>query len=76
MSKARVLRMTIVPVGPPGYFGKQGPIRGAIEDLGLQVMRMRFCPADQICKGRLPVRASRPTYGDAHAKQQGNLHNL
>eukprot|EP00959_Pyramimonas_sp_CCMP1952_P312940 6550503-Pyramimonas_sp.AAC.1 len=43
MTKARALRMTIVLVGPPGYFWKQGPIRDAIEDLALQVMRLRFC---------------------------------
>eukprot|EP00959_Pyramimonas_sp_CCMP1952_P412874 8651752-Pyramimonas_sp.AAC.1 len=43
MSKARALRMTIVLVGPSGYFWKQGPIREVIEDLGLQIMRMRFC---------------------------------
>eukprot|EP00959_Pyramimonas_sp_CCMP1952_P158604 3317533-Pyramimonas_sp.AAC.1 len=43
MSKARASRMTIVLVGPPGYFWKQGPMRDAIEDLDLQVMRMRFC---------------------------------
>eukprot|EP00959_Pyramimonas_sp_CCMP1952_P371415 7777546-Pyramimonas_sp.AAC.1 len=43
MSKARALRMTIVLVGPPGYFWRQGPTRDAIEDLDLQVMRMRFC---------------------------------
>eukprot|EP00959_Pyramimonas_sp_CCMP1952_P114840 2400834-Pyramimonas_sp.AAC.1 len=43
MTEARALRMTIVFVGPPGYFWKQGPIREAIEDLDLQVMRMRFC---------------------------------
>eukprot|EP00959_Pyramimonas_sp_CCMP1952_P439609 9203165-Pyramimonas_sp.AAC.1 len=43
MSKARALRMTIVHVGPPGYFWKKGPIREAIEDVDLEVMRMRFC---------------------------------
>eukprot|EP00959_Pyramimonas_sp_CCMP1952_P227897 4765272-Pyramimonas_sp.AAC.1 len=43
MPEARALRMTIVHAGPPGYFWKQGPTREAIEDLGLQVMRMRFC---------------------------------
>eukprot|EP00959_Pyramimonas_sp_CCMP1952_P209423 4381358-Pyramimonas_sp.AAC.1 len=43
MSKARALRMTIAFVGPLGYFWKQGPLRGAIEDLGCQVRRMRFC---------------------------------
>eukprot|EP00959_Pyramimonas_sp_CCMP1952_P087401 1828644-Pyramimonas_sp.AAC.1 len=41
MTKARVLRMSIVPVGPPGYFWKQGPMRDAIEDLDLQGVRMR-----------------------------------
>eukprot|EP00959_Pyramimonas_sp_CCMP1952_P404262 8471054-Pyramimonas_sp.AAC.1 len=39
MTKARALRLTIVLVGPPGYFWKQGAIR----DVDLQVMRMRFC---------------------------------
>eukprot|EP00959_Pyramimonas_sp_CCMP1952_P163780 3424204-Pyramimonas_sp.AAC.1 len=43
MSKARALRMTAVLVGPPGYFWKQGPMRDEIDDLGLQVVRMRFC---------------------------------
>eukprot|EP00959_Pyramimonas_sp_CCMP1952_P270235 5648721-Pyramimonas_sp.AAC.1 len=43
MSKARALRVTIVLVGPPGYFWRRGPMRDAIEDLNLQVMRMRFC---------------------------------
>eukprot|EP00959_Pyramimonas_sp_CCMP1952_P131323 2745879-Pyramimonas_sp.AAC.1 len=43
MTKARALRMSILLVGPPGYFWKQGPIRDAIEDLDLQVMRMRCC---------------------------------
>eukprot|EP00959_Pyramimonas_sp_CCMP1952_P211850 4433413-Pyramimonas_sp.AAC.1 len=43
MSKARALRMTTVLVGPPGHFWKQGPIREAVEDLDLQVMRTRFC---------------------------------
>eukprot|EP00959_Pyramimonas_sp_CCMP1952_P368300 7714874-Pyramimonas_sp.AAC.2 len=43
MTKARTLRMSIVLVGPPGYFWKHGPIRDAIEDLHLQVMRMRCC---------------------------------
>eukprot|EP00959_Pyramimonas_sp_CCMP1952_P128872 2694991-Pyramimonas_sp.AAC.1 len=43
ITKARALRMTIVIAGPPGYFWKQGPMRDAIEDLDLQVMRMRFC---------------------------------
>eukprot|EP00959_Pyramimonas_sp_CCMP1952_P283294 5922007-Pyramimonas_sp.AAC.1 len=43
MVQARALRMTIVLVGPPGYFWKQGLIRDAIEDRDLQVMRMRFC---------------------------------
>eukprot|EP00959_Pyramimonas_sp_CCMP1952_P343752 7200350-Pyramimonas_sp.AAC.1 len=38
--------MTIVLVGPPGYFWKQGPIRDAIQDLDVQVMRMRFCHFD------------------------------
>eukprot|EP00959_Pyramimonas_sp_CCMP1952_P281001 5873792-Pyramimonas_sp.AAC.1 len=31
MTKARALRMSIVPVGPPGYLWKQGPIRDVIE---------------------------------------------
>eukprot|EP00959_Pyramimonas_sp_CCMP1952_P388112 8133031-Pyramimonas_sp.AAC.1 len=35
--------MSIVLVGPPGYFWKQGPIRDAFEDLDLQAMRMRCC---------------------------------
>ena len=43
MVKARALRMSIVLMGPPGYFWKLGPIRDAIEDLGMQTMRMRFC---------------------------------
>eukprot|EP00959_Pyramimonas_sp_CCMP1952_P103431 2163120-Pyramimonas_sp.AAC.1 len=43
MSKARALRVTIVLVGPPGYFWKQGPLRDAIADLDFQVMRVRFC---------------------------------
>eukprot|EP00959_Pyramimonas_sp_CCMP1952_P014656 310525-Pyramimonas_sp.AAC.2 len=43
MSKARALRMTIALVGPPGYFWKRDPMRDAVEDLDLQVMRMRFC---------------------------------
>eukprot|EP00959_Pyramimonas_sp_CCMP1952_P359667 7530990-Pyramimonas_sp.AAC.1 len=43
MTKARALRRTIVLVGPPGHFWKQGRIRDAIEDLDLHVMRMRFC---------------------------------
>eukprot|EP00959_Pyramimonas_sp_CCMP1952_P033927 711703-Pyramimonas_sp.AAC.1 len=43
MTKAQALRMTIALVGPPGYFWKQGPTRDAIEDLDLQVMRMRSC---------------------------------
>eukprot|EP00959_Pyramimonas_sp_CCMP1952_P009616 200595-Pyramimonas_sp.AAC.1 len=42
MSKARALRMTTVLAGPPGCFWKQGPMREAIADLGLHVMRMRF----------------------------------
>eukprot|EP00959_Pyramimonas_sp_CCMP1952_P217022 4538879-Pyramimonas_sp.AAC.1 len=28
-------------MGPPGYFWRVGPIRDTIEDLGLQIMRMR-----------------------------------
>eukprot|EP00959_Pyramimonas_sp_CCMP1952_P279787 5849755-Pyramimonas_sp.AAC.1 len=43
MSKVRALCMTLVLVGPPGYFWKQCPIREAIEDLDVRVMRMRFC---------------------------------
>eukprot|EP00959_Pyramimonas_sp_CCMP1952_P139890 2927554-Pyramimonas_sp.AAC.1 len=43
MTKARALRMSIVLVGPPGHFWKQGPMCGALEDLDLQVMRMRCC---------------------------------
>eukprot|EP00959_Pyramimonas_sp_CCMP1952_P024056 504707-Pyramimonas_sp.AAC.1 len=43
MSKARALRMTIVLVGPPGHFWRQGPMRDVIEDLDLHVVRMRFC---------------------------------
>eukprot|EP00959_Pyramimonas_sp_CCMP1952_P014845 314356-Pyramimonas_sp.AAC.1 len=43
MTKARALRMSIVLVGPPCCFWKQGPMRDAIEDLDLQVMRMRCC---------------------------------
>eukprot|EP00959_Pyramimonas_sp_CCMP1952_P461138 9481101-Pyramimonas_sp.AAC.1 len=43
MTKARALRMSIVLVGPPGYFWKRGPIRDAVADLDLQVMRMRCC---------------------------------
>ena len=42
MVKARAMRMSIVLMGPPGYFWKLGPIRDAIEDLGMQTMRMRF----------------------------------
>ena len=38
MVKARAMRMTIVLVGPPGYFWKLARIRDAIEDLGLQTM--------------------------------------
>eukprot|EP00959_Pyramimonas_sp_CCMP1952_P208512 4361645-Pyramimonas_sp.AAC.1 len=34
-------RVSIVLVGPLGYFWRQGPIRDTIEDLDLQVMRMR-----------------------------------
>eukprot|EP00959_Pyramimonas_sp_CCMP1952_P306312 6410728-Pyramimonas_sp.AAC.2 len=70
--------MTIVLVGPPGYSRKQGPI----PDASLQVYEsctcvsatsasgataLTRCPADHICKWRLRVRASRPTYGGAHA---------
>eukprot|EP00959_Pyramimonas_sp_CCMP1952_P082926 1733176-Pyramimonas_sp.AAC.1 len=43
MTKAQALRVSIVFVGPPGYFWKQGPMRDAIGDLDLQVMRMRCC---------------------------------
>eukprot|EP00959_Pyramimonas_sp_CCMP1952_P327731 6861299-Pyramimonas_sp.AAC.1 len=43
MTKARALRVTVVLVGPPTYFHKQGFIRDPIEDSDLQVMRMRFC---------------------------------
>eukprot|EP00959_Pyramimonas_sp_CCMP1952_P018445 389920-Pyramimonas_sp.AAC.1 len=62
-------------------------MRDAIEDLDLQVMRMRCChcglnydrssklPSDHICKWQLHARASRPTCGGARAKQQGNLPN-
>eukprot|EP00959_Pyramimonas_sp_CCMP1952_P050881 1062978-Pyramimonas_sp.AAC.1 len=49
MTKARALRLSIVLVGPPGYFWKQGPIRDAIEDLDWQVMRMRCCQVDVKC---------------------------
>eukprot|EP00959_Pyramimonas_sp_CCMP1952_P033986 712867-Pyramimonas_sp.AAC.1 len=41
MTKARALRVFIVLVGPPCDFWKQGPMRDALEDLDLQVMRMR-----------------------------------
>eukprot|EP00959_Pyramimonas_sp_CCMP1952_P136599 2858809-Pyramimonas_sp.AAC.1 len=43
MTNARALRMSIVLVGPPGYFWKQGPMPYTIVDLGLQVMRVRCC---------------------------------
>eukprot|EP00959_Pyramimonas_sp_CCMP1952_P330219 6914166-Pyramimonas_sp.AAC.1 len=43
MIKVRALRMSRVLVGLPVYFWKQGPMRYAIEDLDLQVMRMRCC---------------------------------
>eukprot|EP00959_Pyramimonas_sp_CCMP1952_P166603 3482117-Pyramimonas_sp.AAC.2 len=43
MSKARALRATCVLVWRPGYLWKHGPIRDAIEGLGVQVLRMRFC---------------------------------
>eukprot|EP00959_Pyramimonas_sp_CCMP1952_P465717 9488813-Pyramimonas_sp.AAC.1 len=43
MSTARALRMTIALVGPPGCFWRQNPTRAVIEELDLQVMRMRFC---------------------------------
>eukprot|EP00959_Pyramimonas_sp_CCMP1952_P063235 1321711-Pyramimonas_sp.AAC.1 len=49
MSKARALRMTIVLVGPPGYFWRQGPMREAMGDVDLQVMRMRFCHFGLMC---------------------------
>ena len=42
MVKARAMRMSIVLMGPPGCFWKLGPIRDAIEDLGMQTMRVRF----------------------------------
>eukprot|EP00959_Pyramimonas_sp_CCMP1952_P100521 2102925-Pyramimonas_sp.AAC.1 len=35
-------------MGPTGYFRKLGPKRGAIEDLALQVMKLRCCHFD--CK--------------------------
>eukprot|EP00959_Pyramimonas_sp_CCMP1952_P443830 9291697-Pyramimonas_sp.AAC.1 len=43
MTEARTLLMSMVLVGPPDYFWKQSPIRDAIEDLDLQVMRSRCC---------------------------------
>ena len=41
--KARALRMRTVVMGPPDYFWELGPIRDAIEALGLRVLRKRFC---------------------------------
>eukprot|EP00959_Pyramimonas_sp_CCMP1952_P000436 8295-Pyramimonas_sp.AAC.1 len=43
MTKFRALRMSIVLVGPPGYFWKLGPMRDTAGYLGLQVMRGRRC---------------------------------
>eukprot|EP00959_Pyramimonas_sp_CCMP1952_P097422 2036533-Pyramimonas_sp.AAC.1 len=43
MVKALAVRMFIVLMRPPGYFRKLGPMRGAIDDLCLQVLRMRRC---------------------------------
>ena len=40
--KAKALRMRVVLFGPPGHMWKIAPMRDSIEDLRLQVVRMRL----------------------------------
>ena len=41
--KARALRMRVVLFGPPGYMWRMTPIRDALEDMNMHVVRMRLC---------------------------------
>eukprot|EP00959_Pyramimonas_sp_CCMP1952_P266342 5568283-Pyramimonas_sp.AAC.1 len=89
MIKARALRMSIVLVGPPGYVWKQGPKRDAVEDLDLQVMRMRCCRVGRSSKlpsgsylqvattyARIPINAWRCTCQAAGEPAQLTEHDL
>ena len=43
MHKAKELKMDIILFGPPGYLWKLAPVRDAIQDLQLNLTRMRLC---------------------------------